>query len=130
MRMLSLRGLSKPVTPLLCGIGAKQLPPELRLFHAPDAGTGQPSRPAWTIDHGGRVRRFDLPALTETFRTRLSLIGDEPYLLPVDAHDRIAVVDEHLNLPAQWRHPDPRPARSRSWLRAVMPSLGADRAAV
>lgn len=51
---------------------------------------------AWTIDVGGHLRRFDLPALTETFRTHLSLIGDEPALLSVDAHDRIAVVDEHL----------------------------------
>lgn len=53
---------------------------------------------AWTIDEGGHLRQFDLPALTETFRTHLSLIGNEPALLSVDAHDRIAVVDEHLNL--------------------------------
>jgi hypothetical protein len=53
---------------------------------------------AWTIDEGGHLRRFDLPALTETFQTHLSLIGDEPALLSADAHDRIAVVDEHLNL--------------------------------
>jgi hypothetical protein len=39
--------LSKPVTPLLCGIGADQLPPELRLFHAPDTGASEPSRRAW-----------------------------------------------------------------------------------
>jgi len=52
----------------------------------------------WTIDHGGHVRRFDLPALTETFQTHVSLIGDEPIITRVAAHDRIAVVDEHLNL--------------------------------
>jgi hypothetical protein len=55
-------------------------------------------RAAWTIDHGGQVYRFGLPALTETFRIRLSLIGEQPVLLPADAYDRIAVVDEHLNL--------------------------------
>jgi hypothetical protein len=55
-------------------------------------------RAAWTIGRGGQVCRFGLPALTENFRTRLSLIGDEPALLPADAPDRIAVVDEHLNL--------------------------------
>jgi len=53
---------------------------------------------AWTIDRDGHVRRFGLPTLVETFRTHLSLIGDEPTLLSVDAHDRITVVDEHLNL--------------------------------
>jgi hypothetical protein len=53
---------------------------------------------AWTIDKGGHLRRFDLPALTETFRIHLSLIGEEPTLLSADAHDRIAVVDEDLNL--------------------------------
>ena len=55
-------------------------------------------RAVWAIDHGGNVRRFGLPALTETFQTHLSLIGVEPVILPVEAHDRIAVVDEHLNL--------------------------------
>jgi hypothetical protein len=53
---------------------------------------------AWTIDKGGDLRRFDLPAVRETFRTHLSLIGNEPALLSVDVHDRVAVVDEHLNL--------------------------------
>jgi WD40 repeat protein len=53
---------------------------------------------AWTIDEGGHLHRFDFPTLTETFRTHLSLIGVEPALLSVDAHDRIAIVDEHLNL--------------------------------
>lgn len=53
--------LSKPVTPLLCGIGAQQLPPELRLFHAPIVGAGQPSRRAWAeID---RVLAEPLPQL-------------------------------------------------------------------
>jgi hypothetical protein len=55
-------------------------------------------RAAWAIDHSGQVRRFGLPALTETFQIHLPLIGDHPVLLPMRAHDRIAVIDERLNL--------------------------------
>lgn len=52
----------------------------------------------WAIDTAGQARRFDLPALTETFQTRLPLSGTQPAFLPAEARDRIAVTDEHLNL--------------------------------
>ncbi len=39
--------LSKPVTPILCGIDVTQVPPELRLFHAPSVNADRSSRQAW-----------------------------------------------------------------------------------
>jgi TIR domain/NB-ARC domain/WD domain, G-beta repeat len=63
-----------------------------------DVGLDARGQAVWTIDKGGQLRRLDLPALTESFHTHLSLIGDEPALCSAGAHDRVAVVDEHLNL--------------------------------